>query len=396
MGKDFQLSNTSNIKSLGILCYSLAGGGAERVVSYLLAYCIENKIKVHLILMNKTIKYDIPSEIEIQYIEKSNPNESGIIKTLKIPFLAFKYARLMKKLKLTHSLSFLTRPSFINIIASKLTRYKYLVIANERAYPSLQYGYNNFQSFFNKKMIRTLYKKSDIVISNSYGNSHDLINNFSVPPKKMRVIYNPIDLVKVNKIEAIQGFFDNNYFNLMTIGRLDIGKNHGLLIEAISKLNNPLLRLYIFGSGNLKNELEIKIKKLKLEKQVILAGFDSNPYKYLKKADLFIFGSSHEGFPNVLLEAMSCGLPILTTNCKSGPSEIMKLENENVKDDIMKTDYGILVPVKNVELMSKGIDYFISNKAFIERCKNNVLKRSEDFKKNEILKEYIDLIYSVN
>lgn len=392
MDKDFQLSNTSNIKSLGILIYSLSGGGAERVVAYLLGYCVENNIKVHLILMNTIIKYDIPSDIEIHYLEKSNSTEKGIIKALKIPFLAFKYSRLLKKLNISHSLSFLTRPSFINIISSKFTFYKFKVITNERAYPSLQYSYGDFQSFFNKKMIRILYKKSDLVISNSHGNSHDLITNFSVPTKKMRVIHNPIDLEKINKIKALEGFYDNTYFNLVTIGRLDSGKNHSLLIDAISKSNNPNLRFYIFGNGELETELKLKIKKLKLENQVILVGFVSNPYKYLKNADLFIFGSNHEGFPNVLLEAMSCGLPILTTNCKSGPNEILELEK--VKEDIMKTDYGLLVPIKNVNLMVKGIDYFVSNKAYLKNCKANVLRRSKDFNKNKILKEYIDFINS--
>ena len=75
--------------NLGILIYSLSGGGAERAVSHLLAYCIDNKIKVHLILMSTTIKYEIPSEIEIHYIEKSNPNEHGIIKTLKMEKILF-------------------------------------------------------------------------------------------------------------------------------------------------------------------------------------------------------------------------------------------------------------------------------------------------------------------
>jgi len=91
MEKDFQLNNNNRITSLGILIYSLSGGGAERAVSHLLSYCVKNRIKVHLILMNPTIKYKIPSEVEIHYLEKSNPVENGIFKTIKIPFLAYKY-----------------------------------------------------------------------------------------------------------------------------------------------------------------------------------------------------------------------------------------------------------------------------------------------------------------
>lgn len=394
MDKDFQLNNKSQKMVLGILIYSLSGGGAERAVSHLLKYCVENDIKVHLILMNPTIKYDIPKEIAIHYIEKSNPSESGIIKTLKIPVLAYKYAQLVKTLKLSHSLSFLTRPAFINILAKKLTMYKYSVITNERAFPSLQYSYHGFQSYFNKKMIRLLYRKSKIVISNSHGNAQDLIENFSVPKDKMRVIHNPIDLEKINNIKPIINFFDEKSFNIVTLGRLTKGKNHTMLIEAVKKTENPSIKLYIFGLGELQNELEVLIDKLNLKNQVKLMGFDPNPYKYLKSADLFIFGSNHEGFPNVLLEAMSCGLPILTTNCKSGPSEIMELKT--LKNDIMVTDYGILVPTDDAELMSKGINHFLSNKTFTDNYKTNVFRRSSDFRKNKILKEYIDVISEIN
>ena len=377
---------------IGILIYSLSGGGAERVVSYILSYCVTNKIEVHLVLMNDRIKYQLPDGLNIHFIEKSNADEKGIVKAIKIPMLAYKYAKLVKNLKITHSLSFLTRPSFINIISSKLTSYRYKVITNERAFPSLQYSYKGFQSTFNKALITLLYKNSDLVISNSYGNAKDLIDNFNVPSKKMHVVHNPIDLDHINKIESIKSFFDEEKFNIITLGRLDVGKNHLMLINAINKTQNPLLRLYIFGIGDMQEELENLIKKLNLEDQVILMSFNPNPYQYLKAADLFIFGSNHEGFPNVLLEAMACGLPILTTNCQSGPSEIMELKTS--KDDLMITDYGILVPVKNVDLMEKGINYFFTNKDYADTCRINNKKRIKDFEKDNILKKYVSLIES--
>lgn len=377
---------------IGILIYSLSGGGAERVVSYILSYCVTNKIEVHLVLMNDRIKYQLPDGLNIHFIEKSNADEKGIVKAIKIPMLAYKYAKLVKNLKITHSLSFLTRPSFINIISSKLTSYRYKVITNERAFPSLQYSYKGFQSTFNKALITLLYKNSDLVISNSYGNAKDLIDNFNVPSKKMHVVHNPIDLDHINKIESIKSFFDEEKFNIITLGRLDVGKNHLMLINAINKTQNPLLRLYIFGIGDMQEELENLIKKLNLEDQVFLMSFNPNPYQYLKAADLFIFGSNHEGFPNVLLEAMACGLPILTTNCQSGPSEIMELKTS--KDDLMITDYGILVPVKNVDLMEKGINYFFTNKDYADTCRINNKKRIKDFEKDNILKKYVSLIES--
>lgn len=376
--------------TLAIFIYSLSGGGAERQASYIISYCVKNNIDVHLILMNTTIKYELPEGLQVHFIEKSDADESGLLKALKIPFLAYKYSRLVKKLKITHSISLLTRPNFINVIASKLTSYNFKVITNELAFPSLQYSYKGFQSNFNKKMIRLLYKKSDMVIGNSYGNASDLVENYDVPLKKMHVIHNPIDLDTINNIKPVDSFFDDGKFNIITLGRLDIGKNHMMLIKAIHQLQNPLLRLYIFGVGNMQEELEQLVKKLNLNTQIFLMGFDPNPYKYLKAADLFIFGSNHEGFPNVLLEAMACGLPILTTNCQSGPSEIMELKT--AKDGLMITDYGILVPIKNDHLMAEGIRYFLNDKNFMEACKTNGQSRIKDFEKNHILKEYIGLI----
>jgi len=376
---------------LGILIYSLSGGGAERVVSYLVSYCIKNDIDVYLIMMNNSIKYNIPENTEVHYIEKSNATESGIIKALKIPFLAFKYARLVKKLQLTHSLSFLTRPSFVNILSRRFTRHRYTIITNERAFPSLQYSYKNFQSTFNKKLIKALYKKSKVVISNSFGNAQDLIDNFEVPTDKMKVIHNPIDLDKIAKIEPLEGFMDSSTFNMITVGRLDIGKNHLMLINALHKLQNPNLKLYIIGAGDMEEALLNLINSLNLSEQVILLGFDSNPYKYLKSADLFVFGSNHEGFPNVLLEAMACQLPILSTNCQSGPSEILKLRTHDAYD-IMITDYGILTPIKDVNAMAKGMAYFYNNPDFSKICVANGLDRIKDFEKDKILEEYINLI----
>lgn len=377
---------------LGIFIYSLSGGGAERQTSYILSYCVKNNIDVHLILMNTIIKYELPDSLQVHYLERSDADESGILKALKIPFLAYKYSKLIRKLKITHSISLLTRPNFINVIARRLTNYKFEVITNELAFPSLQYSYKGFQSTFNKTLIKALYKNSDLIIANSNGNANDLIDNFRVPSNIIKVVYNPIDLDKIKSIEADTSLFDTEKFNLITLGRLDRGKNHEMLIRAVHRLQNPLLRLYIYGMGELKDELKQLIKKLNISDQVFLMGFDPNPYQYLKAADLFLFGSNHEGFPNVLLEAMACGLPILSTNCQSGPSEIFKLETE--REDLMITDYGILVPIKNMELMAKGINYYVSHADYAKNCRINGEHRIKDFEKDNILKKYIAIIKS--
>ena len=191
---------------------------------------------------------------------------------------------------------------------------------------------------------------------------------------------------------AVNNFFDNEHINLITVGRLEPQKNYDLLIDTVERV--PKIKLFILGRGILENDLKKKIFEKNLNDRIIFLGYDANPYKYLKKADLFIFGSNHEGFPNVLLEAMCCGLPILTTNCKSGPDEIMELENSST-DDIMITATGILTPVGSSELMVKGLQYFIQNPEYMRSCRDNVRIRIKDFAKDGILKKYETSLMSV-
>ncbi|WP_299520404.1 glycosyltransferase [Winogradskyella sp.] len=379
---------------IGILINSLSAGGAERVVTYLLNYCIDNNIEVHLFLMNTTKKYNLPGGLNMHFIEKARNDESGILKALKIPYLAFKYARLVKRLGITHSLSFLTRSNFVNILSRKFTAYKYKIITNERAFPSQQYSYGGLDSTFNKFLISKLYKKSDLLLGNSNGNVNDLIENFGMPTDRTQVVHNPIDLDKIESISPLDSFFDNSNFNLITIGRLDTGKNHLMLIKALHEISNPSVKLYIFGEGYMREKIEALIAELNMENRVILMGYESNPFTYLKAADLFIFGSNHEGFPNVLLEAMACDLPILTTNCQSGPNEIMELETP--LDALMITNYGILVPVKNEALMAEGINFFVNDSVYLNECKKNVKRRIRDFEKNKILQQYFNSVNNVD
>lgn len=370
---------------LGILIYSLGGGGAERVVSHLLPHFVERNIEVHLFLMHADIEYDIPKEVQIHYLENSEPTESGLLKLIKIPILAMKYAKLIKSLNITHSFSLLTRPNYINILSKRFSSKKFKLIISERGQPSLQYSYSGLQSKINRFLIRKLYAKADLVICNSIGNRNDLIQNFGIDKNHISVINNPIDVDKIANIVASESFFDNGFFNLITVGRLNRGKNHKLLIDAVENIQG--VRLYILGEGELENELQNQIKEKKLDDKVFLMGFDRNPYKYLKAADLFVFASNHEGFPNVLLEAMACELPILSTNCKSGPDEILLLD-QALEDDIMITEYGILTPVDNKRLMIKGIEYFLENDAYLLNTKKNSSQRVKNFDKSSILHQY--------
>ncbi|RXK07212.1 glycosyltransferase [Halarcobacter bivalviorum] len=370
-------------KKLSILIYSLANGGAERVVSILLN-TLKEKYEITLFLMNDTVFYDISEEIKIVYLEKSNPNESGIKKLLKLPFLAWK---LKKYNKNNISISFMNRANYINILA-KIFGMKSRVIISERAMPSFQHA-NGIQGKINRFLIKNLYSKADLIIANSKGNTCDLIENFNC--KKVETINNPIDLEKIKELSSQKVEFRDDSFTFITIGRLDKGKNHKLMIDAMQNIE---AKLYIIGDGELKDELENHIKSLSLENKVTLLGKQINPYKFLKQADCFLFSSNYEGFPNVLLEALACNLPIISTDCKSGPREILSPNSDiNFKlDKIEISEYGILVPINDCKNLTKSMNIIINNKILRERYKEKTLKRVEYYSLDKIVKKFEDNI----
>ncbi len=372
-------------KNLSIFLYSLGSGGAERVAS-ILVNKLHKKYKITLVLMNDTIFYKVPEEVEFIYLEKSLPFESGIKKLLKLPLLGLKYKKILKEKEIDISLSLMTRPNYINIFA-KIFGSGIRTILSERSMFSLYYSGNSLQSLINKKLVR-LYNLADLVIPNSKENSLDLIENFKIRTK-IKTIYNLIDIktIKENSQEEIE--IEKRRFTFVTIGRLDEGKNHKLLIEAL-KLSGLDAELWIIGEGELKNNLQLIIDNLKLNDKVKLLGRQRNPYKFITKADCFVFSSNHEGFPNVLLEALSCGLPIISTDCSAGPREILAPKSDFRKktDEIELAEYGILTRLNDIKAMKKAMQIIYSDEDLRDDYKKKAIIRAKDFDIDTILKEW--------
>ena len=377
------------MKNLSIFLYSLGSGGAERVASILINK-LYKKYNITLVLMNDTIFYKVPEKVEIIYIEKSKINESGIKKLLKLPFLGLKYKKILKEKEIDISLSLMTRPNYINIFA-KIFGSGIRTILSERSMFSLYYSGNSLQSLINKKLVK-LYNFADLVIPNSKENSLDLIKNFKINTK-IKTIYNLIDIKSIKEKSQEEIDIKKRKFTFVTIGRLDEGKNHKLLIEAL-KLSRLDAELWIIGEGELKNNLKLIIDNLKLNDKVKLLGRQKNPYKFLSRADCFVFSSNHEGFPNVLLEALSCNLPIISTDCSAGPREILapKSDFRKKSNDIDVVEYGILTKVNDAKVMKKAMQIIYSDKDLRNDYKKKAIIRAKDFDIYTILKEWERII----
>lgn len=374
-----------DVKKIVILINSLESGGAERVVSNLLNNWIE-KYDCYLILIHNYKFYEIDKRVKI--ISLDEPKEtSGFVKFSRLPILAYKLSKIIRINKFDKVLSFLTRANYINILSNIFIRHK--MIINERAMPSLQYQYG-INGKINRFLIKILYSKANLCLSNSYGNMVDLKNNFNVV--KVDYIHNPFDLKMIEKLSNSEIEIQRKRFTFTTIGRLDDGKNHKLIIKAIRELDADL---WIIGDGKLKKDLQKYIDDEKLNDKIYLLGKKENPFAYISKADCFVFASNHEGFPNVLVEALSCRLPIISTDCQSGPREILA-PNSNInfqlKENIEFAEYGILTPVKNSEKLKEAMCLIINDEKLRKNYQQKAEQRSENFKIEEIIKKYKEII----
>ena len=364
----------TKMQKLSVFIYSMAGGGAERVVSNLLRELVQ-KYEVHLVLMNERIFYELPSEVKVHFLERSAPFENGLWKLIKLPFLGLKYKALCDRLGIDVHFVWMNRPCYAAGFARIFGDRRPLII-NECSTPSVLYAAPTMKSKISKFLLRWLYPKADFIYPNSMGNLVDLRDNFGINPAKMRVLYNAIDLDEIAERASEPIKFERPFF--LSVGRLDAGKNHELLIRAYAKLENCDKDLLILGEGLLKERLQGVIDELNLNGRVHLPGFDANPYKYMSKCHAFVFASLFEGFSNALIEALACGALVISSDHKSGARELLG-----------EDEWGVLVPVGDEEAMRKAMQKSLDDPNWVKIYQKNAIIRAQFFGVKKIAAELI-------
>jgi glycosyltransferase involved in cell wall biosynthesis len=174
----------------------------------------------------------------------------------------------------------------------------------------------------------------------------------SAQEDRVRVLRNPFDFSRIEKLASEPGETpDSNHSPVIVFaGRLTPQKRPDLLLRALARLRGePRAQLWICGEGPKEATLRAQVRQLGLGERVRMLGFQDNPYRFLRKADLFVLCSDFEGLPNALVEAQGLGLPAVATRCPFGPDEI-------IEDKVT----GLLVPVGNVEALATAIDEILS------------------------------------
>jgi glycosyltransferase involved in cell wall biosynthesis len=308
---------------LFMLITSLDGGGAEKVAAQLSNYFGE-LFEHKLVTITNVKKYSIKGPTISLELKFFNPKFLGYL--IILPLAILKYRRLIKKDKPNVSLSFLILDNFINVL-SNWNNKDIRIICSVRSVLSMKFKNPIFSLLF-RTIITYFYSHADLIVVVSYGIKSELINYFKICPTKIVVINNPLDQKYIEKNSIQNDFkinFDQNYFYLINVGRLERAKGQWHLIRALSRVIEKVpCKLILCGDGGYKKYYLELINELKLNDYVILLGWENNPYKYIKKSSIFILPSIWDAYPNVLTEALAIGCPIIATDCKYGPREILE------------------------------------------------------------------------
>ncbi|WP_040281890.1 glycosyltransferase [Psychroserpens damuponensis] len=349
-----------NKKKLCVLAISLSSGGAERVISLLLKHLVKD-FDVTLILLSNNIFFELPKNLKIIYLGKPEMVEitSPLLKLKGMATFVYKYRAIAKKEKFDIVMSFLALPNIINGLVTSRLKPKPKTIISERCFPSKMYANNNFAMKVAKTFYPKFYNKADVLFSNSLHINQDLKDNFGIKIP-MKLIYNPIEIEHHKPYQDNYKTTDN--FKVVSVGSHTPAKNQILLLKALQHLDTTYT-LTIPGAGPLTNDLTDFAKDNRLENQIVLPGSVKNVKDYLLENNCFVLSSNTEGFPNVLLEAMAVGLPVISTNCMSGPLEILN-DNEPIniaKGEFYLAKYGILINTEDDMALSKAILFLRNN-----------------------------------
>lgn len=367
----------SSKKEILIFTMSMGSGGAERVISLLLPMLIKD-YKVTLFLVINNLHYQIPSEVEVQVV--SPKQVLGTLERITmLPRIVTLYRQLLEKKKPFASMSFLLQPNLINgMLKSDFPDTKFIL--SERCYPSMEYKSSRLKYELYKILIKKYYNLADLVFSNSKEINNDLFRNFGVR-NQMKVLYNPVNRMSYNQYQL-----NNDKLRIVTVGRLIPVKNQVLIPKAMQLLQQKdNVFLEIVGEGHLRSKLEYYVGKLNIS----LVGNSNNVNEYLAKADCFILSSDSEGFPNALLEAMAMGLPVISTNCKSGPLELLN-DGENIQlpqGNFAEAKFGILVSVNDSVGLAKAISFLYHHPEKRKQYSELSFKRSLDFSLETIYRQ---------
>ena len=326
---------------LALFLPSLEGGGAERIMVNLAEGFAKRGVVTDLVLARAEGPYLSQLSSEVNLIDLSAP---------RVLFSTSSLAKYLRTSRPDALISALDYANLVAVWAKRLARTdtKVLVtVHNQLTVPRT--GRRGVKESTVLGLMRPFYPWADEIIAVSDGVADDVTDTTGIPRHLISTIYNPVvsDAMLAKGAGAVNSAWlkEDDPPVILGIGRFTEQKDFPTLVRAFDLVRRShAAKLIILGEGPLRGELEALIAELGLEESVVLPGFVDNPYAYLKRAAVFALSSKWEGLPTVLIEALALGTPIVATNCKSGPDEILQGGR-----------YGTLVPISDVQALADAL-----------------------------------------
>ena len=346
-------------KELIIFNPSIEDGGVEKNLFLISNYFVNHNIKTSIISADASKKNKFDRKVNFIFPKITNFQNSGRYKK-------YFYCLLLLAKRIFFKENFVVfsfQANIYSIILSKLFGTKIIVRMN-----TAPQGWDH--NFIKKKIYKFFIKKADGIIVNSKIFQKEVKKRFNVKPI---FINNPFDFTKIKKLSDLKSknFYKNNTLKLLTVGRLTEQKDHLTILKSMKILNNTNVnfQLLIIGKGNLESFLKNYTRNNNLSKKVKFLGYKKNPYPFMSKSEIFILSSLYEGSPNVLIEALFLKNKVISSNCPTGPKEILMNEKNSLMFKIR--DHKDLA--KKIIFMSNNPGIKKINKTFFDKYDNELI-----------------------
>lgn len=333
------MSETSPAR-IALFLPDLRPGGAERVMLQLAGGFVAAGHKVDLVVIRTSgaLLDEIPAGVRLVNLNARSEYTC-------LPGLT----RYLHQNNPCAVLSTMILANWITLLAVWLAGCRTQVVLRAATTLSHQWRSSIFKKWLERTLVHLLYPHADGIVAVSQGVAQDLTAYAGVPPSIVRAIPNPVisDALLQRSFQPISSGVElpSSYPLILSAGRLEPEKDYPTLLRAFAVLcqKKPAC-LLILGEGKERQTLEALIESLGISDEVLLPGYTQNPQAYMRRASVFVLSSTWEGLPNVLIEAMACGCPVISTDCPSGPAEILN-----------GGQYGHLVPVGDVQGIAEAI-----------------------------------------
>ena len=361
-------------KKLIIFMPSIEGGGVEKNLFIVSDYKKKKINNVSIISASKKYKKKFNKKINLIFPKSYFWDNLGRrMKYFICLILLFKQIILKKD-----SLVLCFQANIYCIILCKIFKTKIIVRSN-----SSPAGWSN--NFLKNIIFKIILNKADKILVNSYQFKRQLKHRFNV---KSTCIYNPLDkknIIKNSQLKSCKIFKKVKSLKIINVGRCVDQKDQMTLLKSLKIIKTKIeFEALIVGSGILKNDLINFVKNEKMQKKIKFLDFVKNPYPLIKKADIFILSSKYEGLPNVLLEALTLNKFVISSDCPTGPNEIL-----------LKGSGGLLFKTGDHKNLAKRIIYFVKNKRHCKIMLDRAVKELGRFDYNVNLKKYLTSIKEI-